>query len=104
MSSVHHHTLDVRHTIEHHHILFLLLALLLVAAVVVLLVPASGSIRLTPSAPAANLAAAEQARVDFRRGEWSIASVPAVSAAAAAEPARLDFRRGESGLSPAYPP
>ncbi len=58
--SVHHHTLDVRHTIEHHHILFLLLALLLIAAVVVLLVPASGSIRLTPSAPAANLAAASR--------------------------------------------
>ena len=111
--SVHHHRIDVRYTIEHHRLLFLLLALLLAAAVV-FLIPASNISRFAPvGAPAAvnPAAAAEHARLEFRRGEWyagtTARAVPAAaldqherqanyaSRAAAAESARLSFRQGE---------
>ena len=52
-----------------------------------------------PSAPSvASAAAVEQARLEFRRGEWNASKSP--TAAELAEQARLEFRRGEWNMEP----
>ncbi|MBP7687073.1 MAG: hypothetical protein KA765_04170 [Thermoflexales bacterium] len=72
--------------------------ILIVASVVVLLVIAALTMPVATTTnrpvvgPANASAAAEQARLEFRRGEWYANVAPA---AYAAEQARLEFRRGE---------
>jgi len=47
------------------------------------------------AAPAVLAAYAEKTRLEFRRGEWASLTVAPAVLAAFAEKARLDFRRGE---------
>jgi len=73
------------HAGEHHYLIFLLAAVLVVAAIILVASLAANPVT-TISTP--NMIAAEQARLEFRRGEWYASQI-------ATEMARLEFRRGE---------
>ncbi len=114
MSTQRAHAQRTIHISEHRGLLMLLslavLASVIVAIVAILTITRPATTVLTPS----NAAAAEQARLEYRRGEWMTGSAtstvaaeraqlsyrrgewnPARELAAAAEQARLEYRRGE---------
>ncbi len=92
MSTQHAHAHRTLHIAEHRGLLMLLslavLASVIVAIVAILATTRPATTVLMPS----NATAAEQARVEYRRGEWMTGSA---ASAAAAERARLSYRRGE---------
>lgn len=103
--TTHHHAIDLRHVhwAQHRLLLSVIAVLILGAALLTASLgrPAFLGSYGPPAALPANVVAAEQARLEFRRGEWN---AEAVMPAAYAEQARLDFRRGEwssSGVAPA---
>ncbi len=108
MSTHHAHTHRPFHLAEHRGLEVLLvlavLAIVVLAVAAILSMPRPVTTVLVPS----NAAAAEQARLEFRRGEWYAGSAAPAAAldqherqafsasrAAAAEAARLSFRQGE---------
>ena len=112
MSTHHAHTHRTIHLAEHRglEVLLVLAALTIgvITVVAVLSATRPATMTLTPS----NALAAEQARVEFRRGEWASLSTAPVAAldqherhanttsrAIAAEAARLSFRQGEWNMA-----
>ena len=83
--------------ISEHRGLLMLLSLAVLASVIVALVVILAATQPATTVPTpGNAAAAEQARLEFRRGEWMTGSTTSAgSAASAAEQARLEYRRGE---------
>lgn len=108
MSAHHAHTHRTIHFAEHRGLaVFLALALLAIGVIAVIAILPATRPAIMPLSPNSALAA-EQARVEFRRGEWAaLSTAPAAaldqherranyaSRAAAAEAARLSFRQGE---------
>lgn len=104
MSTQHSHARRPLHMAGHHGLLALLLLASLAMAIVVAAAILTATRPVISTVPS-NATAAEQARLEFRRGEWSIGSTAPVAAldqherhmdrAAAAEYARLIFRQGE---------
>jgi hypothetical protein len=92
MSTQRAHAQRTIHVSEHRGLLMLLslavLASVIVTIVAILAITRPATTVLTPS----NANAAEQARLEYRRGEWMAGSA---ASAAAVERARLSYRRGE---------
>lgn len=108
MSAHHAPTHQTIHLSEHRGLAFLLVLALVASGVIAMAAILSATRPATIAVAPNNAIAAEQARLEFRRGEWAaLDTAPAAaldqherhantaSRAAAAESARLSFRRGE---------
>ncbi len=108
MSTHHTHTHRPFHLAEHRGLEVLLILAALATAVIAVAAILSMARPVTTVVAPSNAAAVEQARLEFRRGEWAplyVAPAAALdqherqaiytSRAAAAEAARLSFRQGE---------
>lgn len=96
--ATHHHTVDLRHIHwSQHRLLLGVIALLVLGSIILFASVARPGAQV--GSYGANLSAsailAEQARLDFRQGEWGSLTVAPAVLAAYAEKTRLDFRRGE---------
>lgn len=108
MSAHHAHPHRTLHLAEHRGLAVLTVLALLAIAVIAVAAIVSATRPITTAVVPRDAFAAEQARLEFRRGEWAAGyTAPAAPAAAldqherhasraaAAEAARLQFRRGE---------
>jgi hypothetical protein len=109
MSAHHTHPHRTLHLAEHRGLAVLMVLALLAIAVIAVVAIVSTTRPVTSAVAPNNALIAEQARLEFRRGEWSAGYTAPVAApaaaldqherhasgAAAAEYARLLFRRGE---------